>query len=759
MAETAKIVINAVDNASNTLKGVGKAAGGLGKALDSSLRVAANFTIAVAGVSRAAKAMGAALAVPIRLSMEQERVETQLEAVLRSTAHAAGLNADQLKNMASSFQQATTFGDEAVIGAQNMLLTFTNIGGDGGIFERTTGTVLDMAAALGTDLKQQSIQVGKALNDPIKGVSALGEVGVAFTEDQKEMIKVLVESGETMKAQTLILDELQKEFGGSAEAARDTFGGALQSLENNWGDLLESAGDFITQNEGVKILISEISDVVAEWTSELSVLAETQEGQVDIAETMRTAILGVVSAVQATVTAFAFMGEVVFDVVTQIAELRGEILPLTKEQRDLANEIADANLELEGQVAAHRAFASSSRATTKEIEKGRLALGKKAYEIQQLHIQYEEATKKSGDFTGATEAINARLDALSDRLQAVNLAGEENIDITEGLDDRWKALSKGLQSIEPDKEAAQWSEYADSMREFYLASEDVTEQVQQESDGFKELAEEIARAEEAWQRSIESMSNRTADGFSDIFENWAIGQEGIEEGFTEFGDDLKATLADAFFTPMVGAESALQGVFESALKPVNQLGKAIGDQVFGTMISGIVGFFSQKKALEIADAAAGKVMTGEVLGAQITAVSAMMPALSAAATASLIATLGGAASAASLLPGLLATGAAAGKAAAAVSAIPFAEGGFVTEPTYSLTGEDGAEMILPLTKPSRARQLLAELPTRAPGLLGGGGGTVIRNTKVEVHLHGSDLTTDDVVDAINEQLGRIGGAF
>src|SRR5262245_66611796 len=78
-----------------------------------------------------------------------------------------------------------------------------------------------MSAALGQDGKASAIQLGKALNDPIKGVTALQRVGVSFTKSQKNQIKALVESGNTLGAQKVILRELGKEFGGAAKAATD----------------------------------------------------------------------------------------------------------------------------------------------------------------------------------------------------------------------------------------------------------------------------------------------------------------------------------------------------------------------------------------------------------------------------------------------------------------------------------------------------------------------------------------------------------
>jgi len=82
----------------------------------------------------------------------------------------------------------------------------------------------------------------KALNDPIQGINAMSRAGVSFTKQQKEQIKTLVESGRTLEAQKMILAELETEYGGAAEAAGNTFQGALNKLKNAAGNLGEALG-------------------------------------------------------------------------------------------------------------------------------------------------------------------------------------------------------------------------------------------------------------------------------------------------------------------------------------------------------------------------------------------------------------------------------------------------------------------------------------------------------------------------------------
>ncbi len=179
----------------------------------------------------------AGLTAVFRATADAEKVQAQLEARIRSTRGAAGLSVKELNDMAAALQQVTTFDDESIGEAQALLLTFTKIGHD--VFPRATTAVLDTATAMGTDLKSAAIQVGKALNDPILGVAALTRVGVQFNEQQKALIKTLVESGHVQQAQGIILTELETQMGGAATAARDTLGGALEGLKNDFENLLE----------------------------------------------------------------------------------------------------------------------------------------------------------------------------------------------------------------------------------------------------------------------------------------------------------------------------------------------------------------------------------------------------------------------------------------------------------------------------------------------------------------------------------------
>ena len=196
--------------------------------------------ITAAASAAAAYAASAGIRKVIQNTIEQERATAQLEQTLRSTGRYTPELSKQMQEFAAQLQQVSTYGDEAILRSQALLLTFTQIGGD--VFPKAQQAVLDVATAMQMDLKSASLQVGKALNDPILGVTALSRSGIQFTEDQKDVIKSLVDMGDVAGAQAIILKELETQFGGSAEAARNTLGGAIDSLKNAFGDLLEGSG-------------------------------------------------------------------------------------------------------------------------------------------------------------------------------------------------------------------------------------------------------------------------------------------------------------------------------------------------------------------------------------------------------------------------------------------------------------------------------------------------------------------------------------
>ncbi len=204
-----------------------------------------------------------------------EKASAQTAAVLKSTGGVANVTQGQIEGLAGAIADKSGMDDAAIQSGENMLLTFTNVRNEAGkgndVFNQATNTLADMSAAMGTDMKTQAIQLGKALNDPIKGVGALSKVGVTFTDQQKAQIAAMVKAGDTAGAQKVILAELHEEFGGSAEAAGKTLGGQLNilhgKLDNLGGVLIGKVIPVITTLAGWLsrhvALVTNVASVVA----------------------------------------------------------------------------------------------------------------------------------------------------------------------------------------------------------------------------------------------------------------------------------------------------------------------------------------------------------------------------------------------------------------------------------------------------------------------------------------------------------------
>ncbi len=209
---------------------------------------------AVQGVSQYARESVQAFQV-------QEQAVAKLEGVLRATGGAAGLTSKEMQAFASDLQASTQFGDEAIIGLQGTLATFKSVSGD--TFKDATRLAVDLSAAFGGDLQSSAMQLGKALEDPVRGVSALRRVGVSFSETQLDLIKSLVETGDKASAQALILKELEGQVGGVAAAMADTASGALVQYKNITSDTKEEVGRFMVNGlEPLTRLFSKVSAAI-----------------------------------------------------------------------------------------------------------------------------------------------------------------------------------------------------------------------------------------------------------------------------------------------------------------------------------------------------------------------------------------------------------------------------------------------------------------------------------------------------------------
>lgn len=171
---------------------------------------------------------------------EGEQSGAKLNSVLKATGFSAGRTARQIDELGQAMADTTLFNDDEIRNTAAILATFRNVQGQ--VFDEALAAMLDMSQVLGQDLKSSAVQLGKALNDPILGISALSRVGVSFTQSQKDMIRTMAEAGDMAGAQGVILRELRNEFGGAAAGAQVGVFASINETRKAWIDFLEVLG-------------------------------------------------------------------------------------------------------------------------------------------------------------------------------------------------------------------------------------------------------------------------------------------------------------------------------------------------------------------------------------------------------------------------------------------------------------------------------------------------------------------------------------
>lgn len=279
-------------SAGRTMRGVAGETEGL-----RSKSLAAAKAVSVLAGGAAVAGLTSALKTGFRELSDYQGGLSQLRAGMKSTHNQANVTIKGMEGLAHSIQSYSGQTDDSIVKTEQLLLTFPKIRNEAGktnkIFDRTVKIAADMAARMGGDASSQAIRLGRALQDPVKGMTALTRAGVVFTDQQKAQNKALVEGGiqnalgamgfvttatqfnavlkennnnvnaavrqitgplskaqqqmfrhyeeggHAIEAQKNILKELDKEFSGSARMYGRTLPGQLDRLKRSWEDLTQ----------------------------------------------------------------------------------------------------------------------------------------------------------------------------------------------------------------------------------------------------------------------------------------------------------------------------------------------------------------------------------------------------------------------------------------------------------------------------------------------------------------------------------------
>jgi hypothetical protein len=260
-------VLADVSKFSNRMRGLGDTFGDLGRK-------------ALIGTAIVAGALGKVAWDALKAAEASQVADARLNNIADSMGlfgSKAGEVSKRLQDYAQKQSLATGIDDEAIKATQAKLLTFAELaksaGNVGGAFDRATDAAIDLAAAGFGEAEGNAVQLGKALNDPIKGISALTRVGVTFTDAEQDKIKALVESNDMLGAQNIILEAIETQVGGTAEAtAKST-------------DKIKNAFDEVSETIGGALLpyVEDLALAFVEWLQDDETIAFFEDVKTAIA--------------------------------------------------------------------------------------------------------------------------------------------------------------------------------------------------------------------------------------------------------------------------------------------------------------------------------------------------------------------------------------------------------------------------------------------------------------------------------------------
>lgn len=292
------VVLTAVDKMS---KAVGGAVDASSKHLTRFSKATSKLGDQAFNLGRQAGAIGLGIGIPLlkaaEAAEESERATRKLDQVFKSMGETSGKSAKQAQKFAESLMLEIAVDDENIIAVQTKLATFEkvikNTAGTSEIFERATRAAFDLEAAGFGEGTQNAVQLGKALQDPIKGITALARSGVTFTAAEKNKIRSLVESGQHLKAQKILLDAVEKQVGGVAKAnvsstakikiafgeVVEKIGGALLPMLERFSKWLNTALPKITkwidENQELVSVIASLAAIISVASLAISGLSFT----------------------------------------------------------------------------------------------------------------------------------------------------------------------------------------------------------------------------------------------------------------------------------------------------------------------------------------------------------------------------------------------------------------------------------------------------------------------------------------------------
>ena len=392
---SAEVEIVASDKTGGTLKSVGERVGSLTKLVKS-------YWAEITAAYLVMKKVVSVLNDWVKESREQEQAVMKLNTVLKSMGSYTFETSKEMQDFASSMELVTKFSDDVIINGQALMATFKQIGWD--VFPQAMESAMDLSTIFEQDLQTSVIQVGKALNDPIAGITSLKKIGVSFTETQKDQIKHFIETNQLAKAQAIILKELADETGNAGRAMGLTAGGQAEILQHKIANLKKELGFMIDSEMPAFLeLANRIADTLMRWAGAINANKKAlKEWRDQVADMNKTELTEAIRQQDAVVQSLANQIKPIQDVIEKHKWLTKEYRDAVKAYNELIPQYDDSIKKLYGLNEALKNYDK----THKEVKKTTEDIAPVLKEVKIREIEYTDELVRA---TEAQAAYNAMM--------------------------------------------------------------------------------------------------------------------------------------------------------------------------------------------------------------------------------------------------------------------------------------------------------------------------------------------------------------
>ncbi len=481
-------------------------------------------------------AAGAALRSLVQEGSEAEQQLLKLGAIVRATGGSAGFTAKEIDSLAEEIAFATLATEEQVKDAAAQLLTFRSISGE--TFQRTLALAQDLAAAGFGSVGSAALQLGKALEAPILGMTQLRRSGVVLSDSQKEVIRSLEESGRHLEAQKALLDAVAERVAGTGRGEAGGLAGAWQELGERLDEFVEESskriGIITALANAVDILVSVIPSGRGQTPQQERIAINEELSQLAREPTTRSGLND--ELINKLLERRALLNDQIAASERRIADARakGEAQSAADEAERRAEALRDLTLRLDGAAKAEDEFRQIKQQLDEQLAAGNIDLRKYGELIGLAREQTIEGTPAARAYAAEVErqaeaqkkAREALDDSIAARREEIRWLDEYAAAIKAGEGPQKEAEIRRRNELEVRREilAAQRQglEIGDAERAQIEA--DVQALTEKE-----QVIQRLKDAQELSRREQERQSKEAAEALAEPFEN---AMEAIQESIS-----------------------------------------------------------------------------------------------------------------------------------------------------------------------------------------------------------------------------------